>query len=183
MRRAANDPMGLLDRRGFLFGAGAARMAAGTGMGLAFAQIADYSLRIAPMRLELAPEKVIDTYGYNGTVPGPVLRLREGHSVSINISNNSDIDDINHWHGLYVPANSDGAVEEGSPIIPCGETRRYNFTAKPSGTRWYHSHDMAHSDLTSTQGFMASSSSRPQLIPADTTARCCLLRIIGKGRG
>jgi FtsP/CotA-like multicopper oxidase with cupredoxin domain len=151
MARAANDPMGLVHRRGFLIGAGAAGMTAGTGMGLAYTQIAakpDYSLRIAPMRLELAPGKVIDTYGYNGSVPGPVLRLREGQLVSIDISNDTDIDDVIHWHGLYVPANADGAVEEGSPIIPHGETRRYNFTAKPSGTRWYHSHDMAHTDLT-----------------------------------
>ena len=137
MARAANDPTGLVHRRGFLIGAGAAGMTAGTGMGLAYTQIAakpDYSLRIAPMRLELAPGKVIDTYGYNGSVPGPVLRLREGQPVSIDISNDTDIDDVIHWHGLYVPANADGAVEEGSPIIPHGETRRYNFTAKPSGT-------------------------------------------------
>jgi DoxX/Multicopper oxidase len=47
----------------------------------------DYSLRIAPLRLELAPGKVIDTFAYNGTVPGPVLRLREGRQVNIDIRN------------------------------------------------------------------------------------------------
>ena len=74
----------------------------GNGSGPCLRQIAakpDYSLRIAPLRLELAPGKVIDTYGYNVTVPGPVLRLREGQAVSIDISNNTDIDDIIHWHG------------------------------------------------------------------------------------
>ena len=148
---AVAAPIALLNRRGFLAGAGAAGMAVGTGMGLAYAQIAtkpDNLLRIAPHRLELAPGKVIDTFAYNGAVPGPVLRLREGQPVSIDIRNDTDIDDIIHWHGLYVPANADGAVEEGSPIIPRGETRRYNFVAKPAGTRWYHSHDMAHTDLT-----------------------------------
>jgi FtsP/CotA-like multicopper oxidase with cupredoxin domain len=96
-----------IDRRGFLLGAGAAGMALGTGLGTAYTQIAgaaDHTLRIAPLRLELAPGKVIDTFGYNGTVPGPVLRLREGRQVSIDIRNDTDIDDIVHWHGLYLPA-------------------------------------------------------------------------------
>jgi hypothetical protein len=56
-------------------------MALGTGLGRAYTQIAaaaDHSLRIAPLRLELAPGKVIETFTYNGSVPGPVLRLREG---------------------------------------------------------------------------------------------------------
>ena len=64
------------------------------------------------------PGKVIDTFGYNGTVPGPVLRLREGRQVSIDIRNDTDIDDIIHWHGLYVPSTADGAMEEGSPMVP-----------------------------------------------------------------
>ena len=108
----------------------------------------DYSLRIAPLRLELAPGKVIDTFGYNGTVPGPVLRLREGRQVSIDIRNDTDVDDIIHWHGLYLPSTADGAMEEGSPMVERGGTQRYTFAAKPAGTRWYHSHDVAGTDLT-----------------------------------
>ena len=95
-------------------------MALGTALGKAYTQIAtapDYSLRIGPLRLELAPGKVIETFGYNGTVPGPVLRLREGRQVSIDIRNDTDIDDIIHWHGLYVPSAADGAMEEGSPMV------------------------------------------------------------------
>jgi FtsP/CotA-like multicopper oxidase with cupredoxin domain len=52
-----------------------------------------------------------------------------------------------HWHGLYVPAQADGAMEEGSPMVERGRTQRYTFTAKPTGTRWYHSHDVAGTDL------------------------------------
>ena len=140
-----------LHRRGFLVGAGATGMALGTGLGSAYTQIAaaaDYSLRIAPLRLELAPGKVIDTFGYNGTVPGPVLRLREGRQVSIDIRNDTDVDDIIHWHGLYLPSTADGAMEEGSPMVERGGTQRYTFAAKPAGTRWYHSHDVAGTDLT-----------------------------------
>ena len=141
----------LMDRRGFLIGAGAAGMALGVAMGEAYTQVAgapDYSLRIAPLLLELAPGKVIDTFAYNGTVPGPVLRLREGRQVSIDIHNDTDVDDIIHWHGLYVPSSTDGAMEEGSPMVERGGTQRYTFAAKPTGTRWYHSHDVAGKDLT-----------------------------------
>jgi len=140
-----------MHRRSLLIGAGAAGMVLGTAMGRAYTQIAtapDHSLRIAPLRLELAPGKVIDTFAYNGAVPGPVLRLREGRQVSIDIRNDTDIDDIIHWHGLYVPSEADGAMEEGSPMVERGGTQRYTFTPKPIGTRWYHSHNMAGIDLT-----------------------------------
>jgi FtsP/CotA-like multicopper oxidase with cupredoxin domain len=107
----------------------------------------DHTLRIAPLSLELAPGKTIKTTGYNGKVPGPVLRLREGRPVAINVINDAGYPDIVHWHGLYLPAVEDGATEEGSPIIPAGQSRLYSFTPKPNGTRWYHSHAMAMSDL------------------------------------
>jgi FtsP/CotA-like multicopper oxidase with cupredoxin domain len=92
-------PTPLIDRRGFLVGAGAAGMAMGAGLGAAYTQVAtapDYTLRIAPLRLELAPGKAINTFSYNGTVPGPVLRLREGRQVSIDIRNDTDTPDIIH---------------------------------------------------------------------------------------
>jgi FtsP/CotA-like multicopper oxidase with cupredoxin domain len=140
-----------IHRRSFLFGAGAAGAAFGTGLGAAYTQnenAADYSLRITPLRLELAPGKAIDTFGYNGTVPGPLLRVREGRQVSIDIRNDTDIADIIHWHGLYVPSAVDGAMEEGSPMVEPGHTERYTFTPKPIGTQWYRSHDVAGTDLT-----------------------------------
>jgi FtsP/CotA-like multicopper oxidase with cupredoxin domain len=140
-----------IDRRGFVVGAGAAGVAAGAGLGLAYSEAVtapDHSLHIAPLRLELAPGKTVDTFAYNGTVPGPLLRLREGQQVNIDITNSTDIPDIVHWHGLYVPATADGAMEEGSPMVERGDTLRYSFVAKPAGTRWYHSHDVAGKDLT-----------------------------------
>ena len=96
-----------LGRRELLIGlgAGAAGIACGGALSVAYAQIAgaaDYTLRIAPLRLELAPDKTIDTFGYNGTVPGPRIRAREGQHVSIDIRNDSDVDDIIHWHGRGV---------------------------------------------------------------------------------
>jgi FtsP/CotA-like multicopper oxidase with cupredoxin domain len=146
---ASQQPGSFMHRRSLLI-AGAAGMVLGTAMGRAYTQIAtapDYSLRITPLQLELAPGKVIDTFAYNGAVPGPVLRLREGRQVSIDIRNDTDIDDIIHWHGLYVPSTADGAMEEGSPMVERGRAQRYTFSPKPTGTRWYHSHNMAGTDL------------------------------------
>jgi FtsP/CotA-like multicopper oxidase with cupredoxin domain len=98
--------------------------------------------------LELAPGKVIKTFGYNGTAPGPMLRLPESREVSFEISNETDIGDIVHWHGLYVPSEVDGSMEEGTPTVPRAGSRRYTFTPKPAGTRWYHSHNFAGEDLS-----------------------------------
>ena len=147
-RSTVISPIG---RRQFLAGAGAAGISlAGAFPTLAqTAPQADYTIHIAALSVELAPDKVIKTYGYNGTVPGPVLRLKEGRQVSINIVNDTDIDDIIHWHGLFVPSEVDGAMEEGSPMVPAhGGSKVYTFTPKPTGTRWYHSHDVAGKDLT-----------------------------------
>lgn len=111
-------------------------------------QPADHTIRIAPISHEIAPGKVIKTTAYNGVVPGPALRLKEGKPVRINVVNDSGYPNLVHWHGLYLPPDQDGATEEGSPIISPGESLVYDFTPKPAGTRWYHSHAMAMDDLT-----------------------------------
>jgi FtsP/CotA-like multicopper oxidase with cupredoxin domain len=110
--------------------------------------VADYSIRIAPTSVEIAPGKVIRTTAYNGTVPGPVLRLKEGRPVRIDVTNASGYPNLVHWHGLMIPSLEDGAAEEGSPMIEPGRSLTYSFVPKPSGTRWYHSHAMAMTDLS-----------------------------------
>jgi len=139
---------GRLSRREFVFGAGAASLAASMGPARAAEPAIDYTIRIGPVSLELAPGKTIKTTGYNGSVPGPILRLREGRPVNINVINDAGYPDLVHWHGLYLPALQDGATEEGSPIIPVGQSLLYSYMPKPAGTRWYHSHAMAMTDLT-----------------------------------
>jgi FtsP/CotA-like multicopper oxidase with cupredoxin domain len=138
-------------RRDLLAGAGAAGLAAVAGRpshAQTAAASADHTIRIAPISLEIAPNKIIKTTAYNNAVPGPPLRLREGAPVTIKVVNDSGYPNLVHWHGLFIPPVQDGAIEEGSPIIPPGESLLYSFTPKPSGTRWYHSHAMAMADLT-----------------------------------
>jgi FtsP/CotA-like multicopper oxidase with cupredoxin domain len=97
---------------------------------------ADITLRIAPVALEIAPSHFISTIGYNGTSPGPVLRMREGKTVTVDVINDTDATEFVHWHGLLIPAAVDGAEEEGTPPVPAGGRRRYQFTPKTTGTRW-----------------------------------------------
>src|ERR1700728_4812668 len=108
---------------------------------------ADFTLQIAPMMVELAPQVVISTIGYNNKVPGPLLRMREGQLVTIDVVNDTDVPEYVHWHGLFVPSEVDGAEEEGTPPAPPHGKRRYQFVAKPAGSRWYHSHTAAMMDL------------------------------------
>jgi FtsP/CotA-like multicopper oxidase with cupredoxin domain len=107
----------------------------------------DYTLRIGKISLEVAPGKFVKTTGFNGSAPGPLLRLKEGQPVSIQVVSELDRQDIVHWHGLQIPSSVDGAMEEGSPMVDCHASRLYSFTPKPSGTRWYHTHTMAGRDL------------------------------------
>ena len=108
---------------------------------------ADFTLQIAPMLVELAPQVVISTIGYNHQVPGPLLRTREGRSVTVDVVNDTDVPEYVHWHGQFVPPEVDGVEEEGTPPVPPHGRRRYQFVAKPAGSRWYHSHTAAMMDL------------------------------------
>ncbi len=108
---------------------------------------ADITLRISPVEWEVAPQKIIRTTGYNGSAPGPVLRLREGQRVTVDVFNETKIPELVHWHGLFIPSDVDGSGEEGTPPVPPGGVRRYSFVPRPSGTRWYHSHVHAGRDL------------------------------------
>jgi CopA family copper-resistance protein len=76
----------------------------------------------------------------NGTVPGPLLRLKEGQRVKISVTNNLDEDTSIHWHGLLVPPAMDGVPGISFPGIRPGETFVYEFPVVQSGTYWYHSH-------------------------------------------
>ncbi|WP_446742039.1 multicopper oxidase family protein [Silvibacterium acidisoli] len=109
---------------------------------------ADHELRIAPCTLEIGPGISVKTLAYNGQVPGPLLRLREGTPVTIDVTNATSEADITHWHGLAIDPLNDGAMEEGSPMIAAGHTQRYSFIPRPAGTRWYHTHTTAMDNLS-----------------------------------
>ncbi len=136
------------DRRRFLAGAAAVGVPLATAGALPASGRPDVRLSIGIVALELAPGIVVRTIGYNGTVPGPPIRVREGARITIDVTNElCGIDDIVHWHGLMVPASVDGAMEEGSPMLAFNRKQTVSFVARPAGTRWYHSHALAKTDL------------------------------------
>jgi FtsP/CotA-like multicopper oxidase with cupredoxin domain len=108
---------------------------------------ADYTLRISPVTVELDRSHIVSTTGYNGTAPGPVLRMKEGKPVSVDVINDTDTPEFVHWHGMLIPSELDGTEEEGSPPVPAHGQRRFQLTPGPAGSRWYHSHAMAMDDL------------------------------------
>ena len=136
-----------IDRRDFLIGASFALLGAAAKRELWAQGPADMRLEIAPLKLEIAPKKVIHTIAYNGAVPGPLIRWPEGKPIAIDVVNHTDVPEIVHWHGLWIPAEQDGAVEEASPMVARGGQRRYSFTPRPAGFRWYHTHAFAGHDL------------------------------------
>ena len=76
----------------------------------------------------------------NGTVPGPLLRFKEGQNVRLSVTNDLDEDTSIHWHGILVPFQMDGVPGVSFPGIKPGQTFVYEFPIKQSGTYWYHSH-------------------------------------------
>lgn len=78
--------------------------------------------------------------GINGSVPGPLIRLREGQDVVLNVSNRLDEASSLHWHGLLLPSKMDGVPGISFDGIAPGEVFTYRFRVRQNGTYWYHSH-------------------------------------------
>ncbi|MBA3070184.1 MAG: copper resistance system multicopper oxidase [Hyphomonas sp.] len=76
----------------------------------------------------------------NGTLPGPLIRFREGEKVTLKVNNTLDEDTSIHWHGLLVPFHMDGVPGISFPGIKPKSSFTYEFAVPQSGTYWYHSH-------------------------------------------
>jgi FtsP/CotA-like multicopper oxidase with cupredoxin domain len=111
----------------------------------------DYTIRIAASPVEVSSKLIISTTTYNGQFPGPLLRFNEGQPVTIDIINDTSAPEQLHWHGQIVPVDVDGAAEERTPYVPAHGQRRIAFTPRPSGLRFYHTHNRAGADLSAGQ--------------------------------
>ena len=143
-----------LRRRQFLQGAGAVGlMAALDGLipnyaaqliGTANSQDVDpeglfFNLNINRNSLDIGG-KVARAITVNGTIPGPLVRLKEGRMTTMAVTNHLEEDTSIHWHGLLVPPAMDGVPGVSFAGIKPGETFTYKFPVNQSGTYWYHSH-------------------------------------------
>jgi FtsP/CotA-like multicopper oxidase with cupredoxin domain len=105
-----------------------------------------FRLIAEPVRTEFLPAaswadaRVVDAWGYNGSVPGPTIEVTEGDRVRILFTNNLPEATTPHWHGLEVPMSQDGVPGIGQQLILPGETYTYEFTINQNGTFFYHSH-------------------------------------------
>jgi CopA family copper-resistance protein len=97
------------------------------------------ALRIA-RQMMVADGETSHAISINGTVPGPLLRLKEGTTVRLAVTNDLDESSSIHWHGILVPPEMDGVPGVSFPGIAPRSTFLYEFPIKQAGTYWYHSH-------------------------------------------
>jgi FtsP/CotA-like multicopper oxidase with cupredoxin domain len=101
-----------------------------------------FDLETSVIRWTILPGVTVDAYAFNGQVPGPLLRFRQGDTVRINVTNRLPETTTVHWHGLILPNVMDGPAHITQEPIPTGGgVYHYEFTAVQSGTYLYHSHD------------------------------------------
>ena len=100
-----------------------------------------FDLDTSVIRWTILPRVTVDAYAFNGQVPGPRLRFRQGDRVRINVTNRLPETTTVHWHGLVLPNVMDGPAHITQEPIENGQVYRYEFTAVQSGTYFYHSHD------------------------------------------
>jgi FtsP/CotA-like multicopper oxidase with cupredoxin domain len=97
-----------------------------------------FDLRIAPVAKRLGNVNV-RMLSYNGSVPGPTLKVPQGSEVVVTVRNDGDLDGTVHWHGLRVENRYDG-THETQPPIPVGESFTYRLRFPDPGIYWYHPH-------------------------------------------
>ncbi|NIJ36011.1 FtsP/CotA-like multicopper oxidase with cupredoxin domain [Sphingopyxis panaciterrae] len=137
----------MIDRRSLLTAGGAAALvpwlpawAQPISPGLPTVSGADIHLKIAHQMLTV-DGKTSHAIGINGTIPGPLVRLKEGTKARIHVANALQGEDSSiHWHGLILPFHMDGVPGISFPGIAPGKSFTYEFPVRQSGTYWYHSH-------------------------------------------
>jgi CopA family copper-resistance protein len=143
-----------LDRRGLLRGAGfagagaaaaawlpawAQGVSAGIARPLPVVSGDDITLKVGRTMMTI-DGRTTHAIGINGTVPAPLVRLREGQNARIHVVNDLDEETSIHWHGLILPFQMDGVPGISFPGIPARSTFTYEFPVVQAGTYWYHSH-------------------------------------------
>jgi len=103
------------------------------------AAAAEFNLSIDRKTMHITGRSA-DGIAINGSIPGPLLRMKQGEEVVIHVTNHLDVDTSLHWHGLIIPSDMDGVPGLSFDGIKPGETFTYRFTPHQSGTYWYHSH-------------------------------------------
>lgn len=120
-------------------------------------------LRAEPVIAQILPEgdNATPLLGFNGSMPGPELRLPRGQRAEIDVENGLEVGTAVHWHGIRLENAMDGVPGMTQPLIDPGGRKSYSFVPPDSGTFWYHSHHMSHEQVA--RGMMG-----PLIIEDDT---------------
>ena len=97
-----------------------------------------FDLRIAPVAKQLG-DATVRMLAYNGSIPGPTLRVRQGSELTVEVTNDGDLEDTVHWHGLRLENAFDGTAETQAPM-PIGGSFSYRLLFPDPGIYWYHPH-------------------------------------------
>lgn len=100
----------------------------------------EFTLTAKEATLQINEQTNVPVWTFNGSVPGPQLRVKQGDNVKINLKNELPDPVTIHWHGVPVPNNMDGIPGVTQNAVQPGETFTYEFKADVPGTYWYHSH-------------------------------------------
>ena len=103
-------------------------------------RVVEVELIAAPATVDLGAGRPVEVWAYNGSVPGPTLRLRLGDTLRARFTNRLPAPTTIHWHGVRVPNAMDGVPGVTQPPVRPGETFVYEFTPKDAGTFWFHPH-------------------------------------------
>ena len=96
-------------------------------------------LRVGPVAKRLG-DITVRMLGYNGSVPGPTLKVQQGSEIVVRVANQGDLDTTVHWHGLRLENRYDGVPHETQAPIPVGGEFTYRIQFPDAGLYWYHPH-------------------------------------------
>jgi FtsP/CotA-like multicopper oxidase with cupredoxin domain len=99
-----------------------------------------FNISVEHVRTEFIPGRIVDAWGFNGSVPGPTIQVNEGDRVRLIVENRLPEPFSMHWHGIEVPNDMDGMPGISQDAIPPGGTFTYEYTVQQNGTFFYHSH-------------------------------------------
>jgi FtsP/CotA-like multicopper oxidase with cupredoxin domain len=99
-----------------------------------------FNISVEHVRTEFIPGRIVDAWGFNGSVPGPTIEVIEGDRVRLIVENKLPEPFSMHWHGLEIPVDMDGMPGISQDAIPPGGMFTYEFSLKQNGTFFYHSH-------------------------------------------
>lgn len=101
--------------------------------------VKEFAIDIQEVQHEIIDGVVVTAWAFNGTLPGPTIRVQEGDIVRVHFTNTHHQPHTIHWHGIYADVEHDGVPHTSAAVMP-GETRVYEWVAEAPGTHWYHCH-------------------------------------------